>query len=422
MTAPRTALNGWAMSEQPFGAWVIAIRRRLFAGTRKPLLVAAWLAISPFPHEVAAQTIMLNVERLSSLGISYSNGATGDGRTVVYRFTEPSDVFHTAADFPSATATLNSRITPFSIATDCSADMLINGCPYADRCYGAVSDSVAFLTDRWTVFTLAAQGAYGFAPDQSNYGDPTLFASLGNSVGVNENIGREGNGWSGTLSGVRTGFLRPNGYTYTAALYGATFGQCQNATGHLVMSATLTLGLCVDILGQPEDARICARSEAAVLRVGAGAPEAAGEPRYLWQWKSCRAPDQWATVEATLPENLNRMCSADQLVGRCAFSATGQGTNALTVMIGGCGWTAPASVEFRCMVINTCETGGIATRVATVLMCPPDFNCSGAISVQDLFDFLAAYFSNDPRADFNASGAISVQDIFDFLAAYFAGC
>jgi hypothetical protein len=42
--------------------------------------------------------------------------------------------------------------------------------------------------------------------------------------------------------------------------------------------------------------------------------------------------------------------------------------------------------------------------------------------VQDIFDFLTAYFAGDLRADFNHSGAISVQDIFDFLAAYFAGC
>jgi hypothetical protein len=42
--------------------------------------------------------------------------------------------------------------------------------------------------------------------------------------------------------------------------------------------------------------------------------------------------------------------------------------------------------------------------------------------VQDIFDFLAAYFGHDPRADFNQSGAITVQDIFDFLGAYFAGC
>jgi len=54
--------------------------------------------------------------------------------------------------------------------------------------------------------------------------------------------------------------------------------------------------------------------------------------------------------------------------------------------------------------------------------CLADFNNSGTVSVQDIFDFLAAYFANDPEADFNGSGAVSVQDIFDYLSAYFAGC
>jgi hypothetical protein len=54
--------------------------------------------------------------------------------------------------------------------------------------------------------------------------------------------------------------------------------------------------------------------------------------------------------------------------------------------------------------------------------CVADFNNSGSITVQDIFDFLAAYFAADPRADINAAGGITVQDIFDFLAAYFAGC
>ena len=49
-------------------------------------------------------------------------------------------------------------------------------------------------------------------------------------------------------------------------------------------------------------------------------------------------------------------------------------------------------------------------------------NLSGAVTVQDIFDFLAFYFSNDGRADINGSGGLSVQDIFDFLAAYFGGC
>jgi hypothetical protein len=57
-----------------------------------------------------------------------------------------------------------------------------------------------------------------------------------------------------------------------------------------------------------------------------------------------------------------------------------------------------------------------------LISCPADFNSSGAVTVQDIFDFLAAYFSGNPSADFNGSGVVSVQDIFDFLAAYFAGC
>jgi|GEM_PF-2835049 len=55
--------------------------------------------------------------------------------------------------------------------------------------------------------------------------------------------------------------------------------------------------------------------------------------------------------------------------------------------------------------------------------CAADFNNSGGQpTVQDIFDYLTAYFSNSAQADFNDSGAISVQDIFDFLTAYFSGC
>jgi hypothetical protein len=42
--------------------------------------------------------------------------------------------------------------------------------------------------------------------------------------------------------------------------------------------------------------------------------------------------------------------------------------------------------------------------------------------VQDLFDFIGAFFAVHPTADFNASGGVSVQDLFDFIAGYFAGC
>lgn len=54
--------------------------------------------------------------------------------------------------------------------------------------------------------------------------------------------------------------------------------------------------------------------------------------------------------------------------------------------------------------------------------CPADFNNDGSATLQDLFDFLNAWFVNDPTADVNGVGGVSLQDIFDYLGAYFAGC
>ncbi|GEM_PF-1811808 len=68
--------------------------------------------------------------------------------------------------------------------------------------------------------------------------------------------------------------------------------------------------------------------------------------------------------------------------------------------------------------------GAVSVRVnaASVVPCPGDFNASGTKSVQDLFDYLAAYFAGTVGADINSSGTISVQDLFDFIALYFAPC
>ncbi|MFN7020663.1 MAG: GC-type dockerin domain-anchored protein [Phycisphaerales bacterium] len=66
----------------------------------------------------------------------------------------------------------------------------------------------------------------------------------------------------------------------------------------------------------------------------------------------------------------------------------------------------------------------------TVPCCLADFNKNAAgvlVTVQDIFDFLTAYFAGDPRANINGSGppgapTLTVQDIFDYLAVYFFGC
>jgi hypothetical protein len=60
--------------------------------------------------------------------------------------------------------------------------------------------------------------------------------------------------------------------------------------------------------------------------------------------------------------------------------------------------------------------------VPCIPVCVADYNCTGAASVQDVFDFISDYLGARPRADVNLSGDLTIQDVFDFLAAYFASC
>jgi len=82
----------------------------------------------------------------------------------------------------------------------------------------------------------------------------------------------------------------------------------------------------------------------------------------------------------------------------------------------GAGECASAGGRFQ-VTTTTCGPAGNPTAC-----CRANFNGVSGVTLQDLFDFLIAYFGQDPRADFNASDTISAQDIFDFLAAYFTGC
>lgn len=61
--------------------------------------------------------------------------------------------------------------------------------------------------------------------------------------------------------------------------------------------------------------------------------------------------------------------------------------------------------------------------VAFMAKVPPptpnaDWNHSGLITIQDIFDFLTSWFGGN--ADFNLDGVTTTQDIFDFLSAWFA--
>lgn len=56
------------------------------------------------------------------------------------------------------------------------------------------------------------------------------------------------------------------------------------------------------------------------------------------------------------------------------------------------------------------------------LFCSVDVDLSGGGSVQDIFSFLAYFFSGDLRADSDRNGVITVNDVFLFLQEWFVGC
>lgn len=66
---------------------------------------------------------------------------------------------------------------------------------------------------------------------------------------------------------------------------------------------------------------------------------------------------------------------------------------------------------------TTCGAAGNPTTC-----CPANFNGIGGVTVQDVFDYLAAWFSLSPTADMNGNNEVTLQDLFDYLAAYFNGC
>ncbi len=151
------------------------------------------------------------------------------------------------------------------------------------------------------------------------------------------------------------------------------------------------------------------------------------EPFSGWCW--------WRFVASVTGEATVDTCAADVTPASLEVYPGGAcpipGTRPVRCNIGGCGHQATVSFPTIAGHAYFVRLGGPedpANRGRGVLTissrptCRADFNNSGAASVQDIFDFLAAYFAGDPRADFNLSGAISVQDIFDFLAVYFEGC
>lgn len=65
---------------------------------------------------------------------------------------------------------------------------------------------------------------------------------------------------------------------------------------------------------------------------------------------------------------------------------------------------------------------GLAAADHRLVFCRADFNRDGTTSLQDLFDYVAAWFGRTEAAEYDRAPGLSDADVFSFLAAWFAGC
>jgi hypothetical protein len=198
--------------------------------------------------------------------------------------------------------------------------------------------------------------------------------------------------------------------------------------------ATITLSICVDANGHPGAALASTTvsvpsTDPQVLHAVYANPAALTAGVTYW----VKAVPASGSGSATWMPNSSGATGYSATLASGAWNAVNGITPALrlednsTPSTGACcaGTTCTLTLAAACTGPNHRFAGASAAcnsaGNATVPCCKADFNQVGGVSVQDIFDFLGAYFSGDPLADINGGGA-SVQDIFDFLAGYFAGC
>jgi hypothetical protein len=98
-----------------------------------------------------------------------------------------------------------------------------------------------------------------------------------------------------------------------------------------------------------------------------------------------------------------------------------------TASAGVSGRFGPGNSRLRVIFLADVDTLGTTSTLDdtnaafTMIICLADYNRQNGVTVQDIFDFLAAWNDNNLEADFNVDGMVSVQDIFDFLSAWNGG-
>jgi hypothetical protein len=203
-------------------------------------------------------------------------------------------------------------------------------------------------------------------------------------------------------AGAATGVQNSVWYTFTSGTGGPLTGSITNIYNAYDMIAVLYTGPCgaatlteVACWDEPEPMDLATPDFGSSVLTS-------GTTYYL-------VIGDWGAAGGGAPTQINATVPGSAVSGACCR-----------------GTTCAVSAGAACTGINTLYSGDGTTCNApgnnTTPCCKANYNQVGGVTVQDIFDFLAGYFTGNTLADINGSGSVTVQDIFDFLAAYFVGC
>lgn len=114
----------------------------------------------------------------------------------------------------------------------------------------------------------------------------------------------------------------------------------------------------------------------------------------------------YSTCECPLPLNPGFPCANPcGQIGACCHAT------ACSVAV-----AATCTGEFQ-GASSACGTLGNPTTC-----CPCNIDGVNGLEMKDVFDFLSMWLASDPKGDFNHDGVMAVQDIIDFVGAWFQGC
>jgi hypothetical protein len=280
----------------------------------------------------------------------------------------------------------NNGNTAFNGSTNTTANTSLSDLANASQVLGlltTVSDHLPVVADYIVVSSLAAPTGVAASPNPACDGGMTMLSA---TVPAGQTVDWFTDSCGGTAVGAGASIsVVPAAATN---YYARARDLASGAVGTACASVSVGVAQSVAITVQPGPV-IAAVGRPASFHVGASGTV---PMTYQWRWNQTALSDS----------------------GRITGSATD--TLAINPL-----QTADAG-SYDVVVTDVCGSNTSVAAALRVQLCMADFNGDGILTIQDVFDFLNAWFAGDPRANFDGMNGLQVADIFDFQNAWFAGC